>query len=126
MSRFLSASVVAALLLASSAWADNDRDHIGRYQLIPDAVHTGKAGKRQEQAILLDSATGKTWILSRGKGSGAVWVPVEVKVPEGAQTANRSDSGGDKANVQKSFEPEPPKTKKKTPRQSIWDYERDP
>ncbi len=125
MSRSLIASVVAALLLAPSAWADSDRKNIGRYQLIPDATVANKTGKRQEQAILLDSATGKTWVLVRGQGSAAIWLPVEVKAPEGAQTADRSNDD-DKAQSPKSFVPEPPEKKKKTPRQSIWDYERDP
>lgn len=85
------ASFVGVLFLAQTAWADTD---VGRYRVIPDALVPGKGGKPQGRTVLLDSATGRTWLIApsgrQGKSSRPIWVPIEIEPADRSNSAARS------------------------------------
>ena len=82
MIRYLIVFVVTILAISGPAWSDDARHEAGRYQVITDAMVPGPGGKLQQQTILLDTATGRTWTLAPGtgahKGEGANWMPLPV------------------------------------------------
>lgn len=119
------ASLVGILFVAQTAWAADREADIGRYQVVPDALVPGKGGKPQERTVLLDSATGETWLMSpgaqQGKSSRPIWVPIEVEVPDQANTATWSSGDPKKATVPRSNAAKRPKTKKPLPFQREYD-----
>ena len=86
MNRWFFSCLAGTLFLAEAAWAGEDGADLGRYRVIPNAMVPGKSGKLQEQAVLLDSATGRTWVVTPGAGKGPspgpLWVPMEIKTED--------------------------------------------
>jgi hypothetical protein len=97
---------IGVLGLAQAAWAGENQADVGRYQVIPDASVPAKGGKLQERAILLDSATGRTWRIvpgaQPGKSSRPIWVPMEIELVNRANSATRSSDDPGRMTVQKS------------------------
>lgn len=95
MFRSTLASLVGFVCLAQTAWASDQPADVGRYQVIPDALVPGKGGKLKERTVLLDSATGRTWLIApgaqQGKSSEPVWVPIDVERPKQTNTTWSSD-----------------------------------
>ena len=84
------ACLAGLLLLAPAARADQGKMVPGRYQVIPDAVVPAKGRKAAPQAVLLDTATGRTWILSAGEfGSlqGPLWEPLRMEPGKPGETS---------------------------------------
>jgi hypothetical protein len=62
-----------ALLLAASAGAHGEEPKIGRYQMV--AVPASQAQTFPE-ALLLDTATGQSWMLYHETGQPIQWLPL--------------------------------------------------
>lgn len=94
MIRWIFFFLAATLILPESTWAGDDDSGVGRYQVIPGALVPGTNGRPQEQALLLDSATGRTWILTPGAGKGPasrpLWVPMELRIRERVEVSTDS------------------------------------
>lgn len=94
MNRWFFLCLAGTVFLAKVAWAGEDGADLGRYRVIPNAMVPGKSGKLQEQAILLDSATGRTWVITpgarKGSPSGPLWVPMEVKTEDPVDASTKS------------------------------------
>ena len=128
MIRYLIVFVVTILAISAPAWSDDARYEAGRYQVIPDAMVPGPGGKLQQQTILLDSATGRTWTLAPGtgadKGERANWMPLPVTDFD-TQQASASP-----AREEAAAEAEEPRAQEQRQveghRDRLWDYERDP
>lgn len=106
MVRLIIVSVFGTYFLAQTAFAaDNPADR-GRYQVIPDALVPGKGGKIQERTIMLDSATGRTWLIAPGAKSGKsnrpIWIPIEVEMPKRTNAAAWSEYDPETATIPKS------------------------
>ena len=91
MNKPLTAALIGAALLAPAVSATEGLADEGRYRLIPKVMIPSDRGKSLEQAVLLDTETGRTWRLAwdakqgdakQGKTEGARWVPMEVAFPE--------------------------------------------
>ena len=96
--------------------------------MIPDAVVPGPGGKLQQQTILLDTATGRTWTLAPGtgadKGERVHWMPLPVTDFD-TQQASASP-----AREEAAAEAEDSRAQEQRRggghRDRLWDYERDP
>ncbi len=128
MIRYLIVFVVTILAISGPAWSDDTDHEAGRYQVIPDAMVPGSGGKLQQQTILLDTATGRTWTLAPKAGADkrqrANWMPIPVTdfdtqeasasparelpnaEPRGSSAQEQGGGGGS--------------------RDRLWNYERDP
>lgn len=62
-----------ALLLAATAAARGEEARVGRYQLI--AVPASQS-QTFPQTLLLDTATGQSWILYHETGQSIAWLPL--------------------------------------------------
>ena len=117
------ASFVGVLFLAQSAWAAGDEAEVGRYQVIPDALVPGKGGKLQERTVLLDSATGRTWLIAPGatpsKSSRPIWVPIEIELADRSNSAARSGNGSGAVTAPK------PKAAKRPPKRETLPFQRE-
>ncbi len=115
------ASFVGVLILAQTAWADGGE--VGRYQVIPDALVPGKGGKPQERTVLLDSATGRTWLIApgaqRGKSARPIWVPIEIEPADRSHSAARSGTGSGTVTAPK------PNAAKRFPKRETLPFQRE-
>lgn len=112
MTRQAVAILAGVLLLAEAAWADQSPGSPGRYQVIPDAMVPGKGTKPNERAVLLDSATGQTWILAPGPGFGGlpgpVWIPLVMQPTDRAERSAKPSAAPKSANKQQAVgKPQP-------------------
>ena len=127
MNRQILASFAGSLLFAQAAWAADPAADFGRFQVIPNALVPSKGGKMQEQAILLDTATGRTWRMTpgvaSGKPSGPTWVPIEAKVDDRVNSLAGLAGGSGQTAGQRTFGAN---TYQKRARRYEWDYEADP
>ena len=105
MSRLVLASLAGMLFLAQAAAADQSKGEPGRYQVIPGAEVPAKGGKVSQKAILLDTATGQTWVLSLGTEFGGLpgplWKPLRVKPAEPAKASAKGTNKAVPASSQK-------------------------
>lgn len=128
MFRLVIQSLVGIAFLAQTAWANDAGADVGRYQVIPDALVPGKGGKPQERTILLDSATGRTWLIAPGAQPGTssrpMWVPIEVAIPDQASDAAWSGDDPETATISKSNAANRPPARETLPFQR--EYEDDP
>lgn len=96
MSRLVLALFAATLFLAGTASADQSKNEPGRYEVIPNAEVPDKGGKVSQKAILLDSSTGRTWVLSPsgefGGLPGPLWQPLKMKPSKPVQASASSTS----------------------------------
>ncbi len=80
MTRLVVACLMGVMIFIQASQAEADA---GRFEVIPGAQVPGQDGEIRQQSILLDSATGQTWVLSPAKRSGegpaARWVPIDRK-----------------------------------------------
>ncbi len=125
MIRPIVASIVGGLCLVQTAWASDDRADVGRYQVVPDALVPGKGGKLQERTLLLDSATGQTWLMApgaqRGKSPRPIWVPLDLEHADRTNSAARSSENPDSATIPKSKAAKRPPTRESLPFQREYD-----
>lgn len=96
MSRLVLALLAGMFFLAQAAAADQRKGEPGRYQVIPGAAVPGKGGKVSQKPILLDTATGQTWVLSSSPGFGGLpgplWEPLRMKPIEPVKAAAKVPS----------------------------------
>ena len=83
MNRPLAGFLMGTAMLAQAALASSGASaDVGRYQLVPNAMVPNKSGEMQEQTVLLDTSTGRTWHLGNsaqsGSGKGPRWVPLDI------------------------------------------------
>jgi hypothetical protein len=72
---FLVVIFILFMLLSGQCLASVDSDGVGRYQIIPTTVET----------ILIDTKTGRTWLLSPSKNwEGIPYRPGDNGIPEDA------------------------------------------
>ena len=130
MGKRILAFLAGMLFLAQAASAGQDDGEPGRYLVIPDAAVPAKGGNTSERAILLDTATGRTWVLSPGPEFGGLtgprWEPLTMKPSEpveaAAETGGKAkSSGGQKA----STAPKPAKVQQDRPFDR-YDYDDNP
>ena len=129
MSRLVLASLAGMLFLAQAAAADQSKGEPGGYQVIPGAEVPAKGGKVSQKAILLDTATGQTWVLSLGTQFGGLprplWEPLTMKPSEPAKAAAKVTSKTKAAVSQKTSNP--PKPAKRQPGPfDRYDYDDNP
>ena len=83
MNRLFFAFIAATLLVVHPIRAMADEEGVGRFQLIPGVTVPGKSAKARERTVLLDSITGRTWVLVpgavHGDEPGPLWMPIKVK-----------------------------------------------
>ena len=94
MTRWVFLCLAGTLILTEPARAGDHEAGAGRYQVIPDGMVPGKNGKPQERTILLDSSSGRTWILVPGSGKGSSsrphWVPMELRIRDRVEVSTDS------------------------------------
>ena len=94
MSKRFLALLAGMLFLAQAASADQGDGEPGRYLVIPDAAVPAKGGKIVRKAVLLDTATGRTWVLSPGPQfgglTGPLWEPLKMKPSEPVQASAKT------------------------------------
>ncbi len=99
MNRPLAAFLIGAAIFSQVALAGDSRAEVGRYQIIAKVPVPNQAGKMQEQTVLLDTETGRTWRMAlggqSGKNTGLHWVPLDIKL---ADPVNAAASSGASAN----------------------------
>ncbi len=124
MVRLIIVSVFGAVSLAQTASAADNPAEMGRYQVIPDALVPGKGGKVQERTIMLDSATGRTWLIAPGTQAEAsnrpMWIPIEVEMPKRTNAASWSEDDPETATIPKPNANRPP-TRETLPFQREYD-----
>jgi hypothetical protein len=69
--------VLLAMLLADMASAHGEETQVGRYQMV--AVPASQS-QTFPQTLLLDTATGQTWILYHETGQAIEWLPLRFSV----------------------------------------------
>lgn len=125
MSRLVLALLAGMVFLAGAASAGQSESEPGRYEVIPDAAVPDKAGKVNQKAILLDTATGRTWVLSAsgefGGLPGPLWEPLKMKPIEPVQA---SASGTNKASKAKAPSAKKPAAPRKPARASHGAFDR--
>ena len=128
MTRLFLGTLTAVLLTAQPvsgpAWAEDPNPDLGRYQVIPSAMVPDQTGKPRDKTILLDTATGRTWVITHGKSTGAtagpLWQPLPVKEDETEATTGTAVAP--QAVQETQAEPEPQRRRSRI----HWDYENDP
>lgn len=124
MTRVIFASLVGSLVLAQAAWAAEDSEKLGRFQVIPNAMVPSSSGEAQEQAVLLDSATGQTWLIEPSDKSGPHWRQIQVMVGDRVGTLAESVEQAEKSVESTTFTAKPVTTKPS--HRPGWDYDADP
>ncbi|MBI2977487.1 MAG: hypothetical protein HYY38_01335 [Rhodospirillales bacterium] len=82
--RFLAAALAAVAFVAinpgfNAAFAQEDPDNNGRYQIVNGIVATGPGGAGQSVTIMLDTQVGRTWMITTGP-EGIHWVRLQTKM----------------------------------------------
>ena len=65
--------VLLALLLAATGRAHGQEAHVGRYQMI---AAPASQSQTFPEALLLDTATGQSWMLYHETGQAIQWLPL--------------------------------------------------